>query len=28
MLSGGDLTARLKVESQDEVGEVAAAFNE
>ncbi|MFH4527334.1 methyl-accepting chemotaxis protein [Vibrio diabolicus] len=25
---GGDLTARLKVESQDEVGEVAAAFNE
>ncbi len=24
----GDLTARLKVESQDEVGEVAAAFNE
>ncbi|MDG2647228.1 cache domain-containing protein, partial [Vibrio parahaemolyticus] len=25
---GGDLTARLKVESKDEVGEVAAAFNE
>lgn len=25
---GGDLTARLKVESQDEVGEVAAEFNE
>ena len=25
---GVDLTARLKVESQDEVGEVAAAFNE
>lgn len=25
---GGDLTARLKVESQDEVGEVAAAFND
>ncbi|MFH4679784.1 methyl-accepting chemotaxis protein [Vibrio diabolicus] len=25
---GGDLTARLKVESQDEVGEVATAFNE
>ena len=25
---GGNLTARLKVESQDEVGELAAAFNE
>ncbi len=25
---GGDLTARLKVESQDEVGQVAAAFND
>jgi len=25
---GGDLTSRLKIESQDEVGEVAAAFNE
>lgn len=25
---GGDLTARLKIESKDEVGEVASAFNE
>ncbi|WP_165312559.1 methyl-accepting chemotaxis protein [Vibrio ziniensis] len=25
---GGDLTARLKVESQDEIGEVAKAFND